>query len=55
MLGLSIGLGGVAVAPIGRVAESVGLAEVLAVIACLPALGAVIMRFLPAPAAARAD
>ena len=53
MLGLSIGLGGVAVTPIGRVAESVGLAEVLAVVACLPLLGALIMRFLPAPPTAR--
>jgi MFS transporter, FSR family, fosmidomycin resistance protein len=55
MLGLSIGLGGVAVAPIGRLAESLGLGDVVAAVACLPLLGALIMRFVPAPAAVRAD
>jgi FSR family fosmidomycin resistance protein-like MFS transporter len=55
MLGLSIGLGGLAVAPIGWVAESVGLSEVVAAVACLPLLGALIMRFVPPPAAAPAN
>jgi FSR family fosmidomycin resistance protein-like MFS transporter len=55
MLGLSIGLGGIAVAPIGRVAESVGLGEVIAAVGCLPLLGALIMRFVPRPVAARAE
>jgi FSR family fosmidomycin resistance protein-like MFS transporter len=47
MLGLSIGLGGLAVTPIGLVAESYGLGSVLSVAACLPLLGAVLMRFVP--------
>jgi FSR family fosmidomycin resistance protein-like MFS transporter len=47
MLGLSIGLGGLAVAPIGVIAESFGLGSVLAAAACLPLLGAVLMRFVP--------
>jgi len=47
MLGLSIGLGGLAVAPIGVIAETFGLGSVLAAAACLPLLGAVLMRFVP--------
>jgi FSR family fosmidomycin resistance protein-like MFS transporter len=47
MLGLSIGLGGLAVAPIGVIAETFGLGSVLATAACLPLLGAVLMRFVP--------
>jgi FSR family fosmidomycin resistance protein-like MFS transporter len=47
MLGLSIGLGGLAVAPIGLLAESLGLGPVISAVACLPILGAGLMRFLP--------
>jgi len=47
MLGLSVGLGGLAVAPIGLVAERVGLGLVISGVACLPVLGAVMMRFVP--------
>jgi FSR family fosmidomycin resistance protein-like MFS transporter len=47
MLGLSIGLGGLAVTPIGLVAESYGLGSVVSAAACLPLLGAVLMRFVP--------
>jgi hypothetical protein len=47
MLGLSIGLGGLAVTPIGLIAESVGLGLVVAGAACLPVLGAVLMYFVP--------
>ncbi len=54
MLGLSIGLGAIAVAPIGRLAESVGLSSMVIVVACLPLLGAVMMRFVPRPAAVEA-
>jgi FSR family fosmidomycin resistance protein-like MFS transporter len=49
MLGLSVGLGGVAVTPFGLIAERVGLPPVLAVAAALPILGAVMMRFVPHP------
>jgi FSR family fosmidomycin resistance protein-like MFS transporter len=49
MLGLSIGLGGLAVTPIGIVAESFGLGHVVAAAACLPLLGALLMRFVPRP------
>jgi FSR family fosmidomycin resistance protein-like MFS transporter len=49
MLGLSIGLGGLAVTPIGLVAESVGLGRVVVVASCLPLLGALMMRFVPRP------
>ncbi len=48
MLGLSVGLGGVAVTPFGLIAERFGLPSVLSVTAALPMLGAVLMRFLPA-------
>ncbi len=47
MLGLSIGLGGIAVAPIGLVAERVGLGVVVAGVSCLPLLAALMMRFVP--------
>jgi FSR family fosmidomycin resistance protein-like MFS transporter len=47
MLGLSIGLGGIAVAPIGLVAERFGLGIVVSGVACLPLLGALTMRFVP--------
>src|SRR5204863_4775235 len=47
MLGLSIGLGGIAVAPIGLVAERVGLGVVVAGVSCLPLLAALTMRFVP--------
>jgi FSR family fosmidomycin resistance protein-like MFS transporter len=50
MLGLSVGLGGVAVTPFGLIAERYGLPSVLAATAALPLLGAVVMRFLPRPA-----
>jgi MFS transporter, FSR family, fosmidomycin resistance protein len=49
MLGLSVGLGGVAVTPFGLIAERFGLPSVLAVTATLPLLGAVMMRFVPRP------
>jgi len=47
MLGLSIGLGGLAVTPIGILAEQIGLGTVLTGVACLPLLAALMMRFLP--------
>jgi MFS transporter, FSR family, fosmidomycin resistance protein len=47
MLGLSVGLGGIAVAPIALVAERVGLGMVVSGVACLPLLGALMMRFVP--------
>jgi FSR family fosmidomycin resistance protein-like MFS transporter len=47
MLGLSIGLGGLAVTPIGLLAEQLGLGTVLTGVACLPVLAALMMRFLP--------
>lgn len=47
MLGLSIGLGGLAVTPVGVIAETSGLGVVIAVVACLPALGAALMRMVP--------
>ncbi len=47
MLGLSIGLGGLAVTPIGLVAERFGLATALTAVACLPLVGAIGMRFVP--------
>ena len=46
-------LGGLAVTPIGIVAETYGLGPVIAAVACLPLLGAVLMRLLPRSAAAR--
>jgi FSR family fosmidomycin resistance protein-like MFS transporter len=47
MLGLSIGLGGLAVTPIGLLAERLSLGTVLTGVACLPVLAALMMRFLP--------
>jgi FSR family fosmidomycin resistance protein-like MFS transporter len=47
MLGLSVGLGAIAVTPFGLIAEQVGLAPVLTVTAALPVLGALLMRFFP--------
>jgi FSR family fosmidomycin resistance protein-like MFS transporter len=49
MLGLSIGLGGLAVTPMGLFAESFGLGVVVAGAACLPVLGALMMRVVPHP------
>jgi FSR family fosmidomycin resistance protein-like MFS transporter len=49
MLGLSIGLGGLAVTPFGLIAERVGLPAVLAATAALPVLAALMMRFVPHP------
>ncbi|TME31627.1 MAG: MFS transporter [Chloroflexi bacterium] len=49
MLGLSVGLGGIAVTPFGLVAERFGLGSVIAATACLPLLGALMMRFVPRP------
>jgi MFS transporter, FSR family, fosmidomycin resistance protein len=47
MLGLSVGLGGLAVTPFGLVAEHLGLPAVIAGTSILPLLGAVLMRALP--------
>ncbi len=47
MLGLSVGLGGLAVTPFGIVAEHYGLPIVIACTATLPLLGAILMRFVP--------
>ena len=52
MLGLSVGLGGIAVTPFGLVAERFGLGAVISGTACLPLLGAVMMRFVPRPRSA---
>ena len=49
MLGLSVGLGGIAVTPFGLIAERFGLGVVVSGTACLPSLGAVMMRFVPRP------
>jgi MFS transporter, FSR family, fosmidomycin resistance protein len=49
MLGLSVGLGGIAVTPFGLIAERVGLPLVIAITAALPVLAAVMMRFVPHP------
>jgi FSR family fosmidomycin resistance protein-like MFS transporter len=51
MLGLSIGLGGLAVTPIGLLAEHFSLGSVLTIVALLPLLGALLMRFVPHPPA----
>jgi FSR family fosmidomycin resistance protein-like MFS transporter len=50
MLGLSVGLGGVAVTPFGLVAERFGLPVVIAATSALPLLGAALMRVVPHPA-----
>ena len=47
MSGLTIGLRGIAVTPIGLIAESVGLTSVVLATACLPIPGAILMRFVP--------
>jgi FSR family fosmidomycin resistance protein-like MFS transporter len=49
MLGLSVGLGGLAVTPFGLIADRYGLQSVIFVTGLLPALGAVMMRFVPRP------
>ena len=49
MLGLSVGLGGIAVTPFGIIAEHYGLPVVIGLTATLPVLGAVLMRFVPKP------
>ena len=51
MLGLSIGLGGLAVTPIGLLAERFSLGAALTGVGFLPLLGAVGMRFVPRPVA----
>jgi FSR family fosmidomycin resistance protein-like MFS transporter len=52
MLGLSVGLGGVAVTPFGLIAEHFGLGAVIGGTACLPLLGALLMRLVPRPRSA---
>jgi FSR family fosmidomycin resistance protein-like MFS transporter len=52
MLGLSVGLGGIAVTPFGLIAEHFGLPAVISITSALPVFGAVLMRFVPRPAAA---
>jgi FSR family fosmidomycin resistance protein-like MFS transporter len=47
MLGLSVGLGGIAVTPFGVIAEHYGLPLVIGVTATLPLFGALLMRFVP--------
>ena len=49
MLGLSVGLGGVAVTPFGLLAERFGLSAVVVATAGLPLVGALLMRFVPRP------
>lgn len=49
MLGLSIGLGGLAATPMGILAERVGLASILFVAALLPIAGAGLMLLVPPP------
>jgi FSR family fosmidomycin resistance protein-like MFS transporter len=52
MLGLSVGLGGLAVTPFGLLAERFGLSVVVTGTACLPLLGALMMPFVPRPRSA---
>jgi FSR family fosmidomycin resistance protein-like MFS transporter len=52
MLGLSVGLGGLAVTPLALLAEQVGLPNATAVAACLGGLAALAMQFVPKPPAA---
>lgn len=47
MLGLSVGLGGIAVTPFGLIAEHFGLPIVVAITAALPIFGAALMRIVP--------
>jgi FSR family fosmidomycin resistance protein-like MFS transporter len=54
MLGLSIGLGALAVTPIGILAEQYTLGPVLTAVAFLPLVGAFLMRFVPRPPASTA-
>jgi hypothetical protein len=49
MLGLSVGLGGLAVAPLAVLAEQAGLPFATAVAAVLGGLAALAMRLLPPP------
>ena len=49
MLGLSIGLGGLAVDADRPGGRTVGLGVVVSGVAALPVLGALLMRFVPAP------
>jgi FSR family fosmidomycin resistance protein-like MFS transporter len=51
MLGLSIGLGGLAVAPLGLVAERAGMPPVFMVAGCLSIVCALFMRAVPPPPA----
>jgi len=53
MLGLSVGLGGIAVTPFGIIAEHYGLPIVIATTSALPLFGAILMRFAPSPAPRR--
>jgi FSR family fosmidomycin resistance protein-like MFS transporter len=55
MLGLSVGLGGIAVTPFGVIAEHYGLPVVIAATAALPLFGAILMRFVPHPKAEKAS
>lgn len=55
MLGLSVGLGGVAVTPFGLIAEHFGLPMVIAITAAFPILGAALMRVVPQPASKAAN
>jgi FSR family fosmidomycin resistance protein-like MFS transporter len=47
MLGLSIGLGGLAVAPVALLAEKIGLSAATALVSCAGLMGAVAMRLVP--------
>jgi hypothetical protein len=47
MLGLSIGLGGLAIAPMAIVAERVGIPPVFVAAGALAILGAALMRIVP--------
>jgi FSR family fosmidomycin resistance protein-like MFS transporter len=49
MLGLSVGLGGIAVTPFGVIAEHYGLPLVIAFTSTLPVFGAALMRVVPKP------
>lgn len=54
MLGLSIGLGGLAVAPMGLIAERAGIPPVFVVAGGLAIVGAIFMRAVPRPPVAAA-
>jgi FSR family fosmidomycin resistance protein-like MFS transporter len=51
MLGLSVGLGGLAVTPFGVLADRYGLTSVIMFTSILPLMGAMLMRFVPQPRA----